>query len=324
MSSKKYVLGFVGIVFGFVFILWGLAWIVPEAAYMDREYAGWQSKKEYVRTAYEREEILFLGDSRMVAAVNPTLLTKPAFNIALNGANPVEMYFTLKNYMDNHPKPLAVFVGFAPEHMTKLDAYKRRNYHFHYFTYDEAMESQKQIFECDQYTREQQNKELVDGLHYFLRLPTRYGNVIIKSRLRRSGEYHKRYKKIMENLGYDEIASDARSNDENWEARQKKLQILNSNDFYLRKIINLCKGNSVPVFILQLPVNPHNYQRIKESGYGEAYAAYMQNLSRELKVSAEYYSPLYPEDCFGDSSHLNSHGTEVYTKELEQRYSIFH
>lgn len=324
MSSKKYVKIFVYTVISCISLLWGLAWIVPESSYMDREYAGWQSKKEYVREIGEREEILFLGDSRMLAAVNPTILSKPGFNLAINGANPVEMYFTLKNYIENHPKPKAVFVGFAPEHMASLDAYKRRNFHFHYFTYEEAMESQRQIFESDHYSKEQQNKELIDDWHYFLRLPTRYGNVIIKSKFKRGAEYKKRYHETMANLGHSVIARGNQNNEPNWEARQKNLQILGSNDFYLRKIIALCQEYNVPVNILQLPVNPGSGQAIKESGYREAYADYMRKIADEFQVAVELYAPLYPEDCFGDPSHLNVRGTEVYTKELEQKYSVFH
>lgn len=324
MSSKKYVKIFVYTVIGCISLLWVLAWIAPESSYMDREYAAWQSKKEYVREKGEREEVLFLGDSRMLAAVNPTILPKPGFNLAMSGANPVEMYFTLKNYIVNHPKPKAVFVGFAPEHMTALDAYKRRNFHFHYFTYEEAMESQKQIFESDHYSIEQQSKELIDDWHYFLRLPTRYGNVIIKSKFRRGEEYKKRYYETMANLGHSVIARGNQNNETNWEARQKNLQILGSNDFYLRKIIELCKGTEIPIYILQLPVNPKCEQCIMESGYREAYADYMRKLADEFHVAVDFYAPVYPADCFGDSSHLNIHGTEVYTKALEKKYSVLH
>lgn len=324
MSSRQYVKYFMYAVIGCISLLWGLAWIVPESVYMDREYADWQSKKEYVRLAGGKEEILFLGDSRMLAAVDPTILPKPGFNLAINGANPVEMYFTLKNYIENHPKPKAVFVGFAPEHMASLDAYKRRNFHFHYFTYEEAMESQRQIFESDHYSKEQQNKELIDDWHYFLRLPTRYGNVIIKSKFKRGAEYKKRYHETIANLGHSVVVTGKQNNEANWEARQKQLQILGSNDFYFRKIIELCKENEISIYILQLPVNPKSEQLIKESGFREAYADYMCGIADEFHVEIEPYPSVYPENCFGDSSHLNAHGTEVYTKELEQRYSVFH
>ncbi|SHE94272.1 hypothetical protein [Schwartzia succinivorans] len=322
MSSENYVRYFIFIVGGFILFLWGLAWIAPESAYMDREYAEWQSKKEYVRQESDKKEILFLGDSRMLAAVDPTLMAKPGFNLALSGSNPVEMYFTLKNYMENHPKPLAVFVGFAPEHLAKLDAYKRRNFHFHYFTYDEAMESQQQIFQSDGYSKEQQNKELIDDWHYLLRLPTRYGRVILKSKLRRGKEYRKNYQEIMGKFGHSQVISAKENNEQNWEAQQKHFRILNSNDFYLKKILRLCEEQLIPAYILQFPVNPRSEHDIEASGYSDAYEEYMRSIMREFRVSVELKAPVYPADCFRDPSHLNVYGTEIYTKDLINRYDI--
>ncbi len=322
MTPKKFVIFFIGSVFGIILLLWGLAWMVPEYTYMDRGYAVWQTKKEHAYHKSDDEEVVFLGDSRMLAAIDPTLLPRDGYNFALTAAGPIEMYFVLRNYLDNYPKPPAVFVSFAPEHLLNIDAYRQKNFQYHFFSFDEAIESQRQIFKSDGYTDKQQNKELVDDWHYFLRLPTRYGNAIIRSRLNRGKEYRKLRNEIMDKHGYIEIASGKRNNEFNWEARQTHFENRESCVFYLKGIIRLCKEKNISVHILQIPINPASEQAIRESGYREEYAEYMRGIMREFEIPTELYAPVYPEDCFGDPSHLNAHGAEVYTNELKQRYDI--
>lgn len=134
MSADRYAKFFIA---GFLLIAlmaafrWVLLWRV-QWTYMDSDFPYWEQQNDYIRAKSDRQEIIFLGDSRTKAAVNPNGFCENAYNLALGGSTAVEMYYSLKRYLKYHPKPEMVIAAFAEYHYSSDEFFKTRNLYLHY------------------------------------------------------------------------------------------------------------------------------------------------------------------------------------------------
>ena len=76
-------------------------------AYMDVEYAMYKQQKDYISKNHDTNRVLILGDSRAKASFMPDVLGEDVYNISLGGISPVESYYMLKEYLENHAGPPA-------------------------------------------------------------------------------------------------------------------------------------------------------------------------------------------------------------------------
>ena len=100
MNSKKFTISIVTILFSLVGIIYATLWILPEKMYMQGEYSAWMQQKEYSSQYHEMSETLLLGDSRMKIDLNALELGDHVYNLSLSGSSPIDMYYTLKRYLD--------------------------------------------------------------------------------------------------------------------------------------------------------------------------------------------------------------------------------
>ena len=185
MNDKLYIKRFfIGTVLGMV-LLTVLIWLIPEMNYFDGEYPSWRQQKDYTHAKGDQAQILFIGDSAFKAAIIPDLIGDDTYNLSLGGAGPIEMYYSLKNYLQNHPKPKKIFISLSPMHFNYLARYRDRALYFHFLSPAEQIESQYNIFKYDDVSIFEIFSLSLENLQFMIKFPTKYFQTIKSSELSR-------------------------------------------------------------------------------------------------------------------------------------------
>ena len=175
MNAKRFSLGIIGFFTTLALAVWLLIWLMPEERYMDGDYSHWIQQRDHVLEDSSQPEILLLGDSTLMIDVKANLFHKDAYNLAIGGATPIEMYYTLVDYLNHHPKPKMVIVAFAPRHYFHLDCYISRDVYFHYM-------SPERIWAANNVLREQDHTDYrLESLEYMLHSPRIYMKRVLKA-----------------------------------------------------------------------------------------------------------------------------------------------
>lgn len=319
MNSKRFTLFIVTILFSLVGIIYATLWILPEKRYMQGEYSAWMQQKEYSSQYHEMSETLLLGDSRMKIDLNALELGDHVYNLSLSGSSPIDMYYTLKRYLDAGNTPQKVYIGFAPTHLTFYENYLSRGLFFHYYSHDEAREINGNILRYD-------GKDYSQEMYkYEWRSPAVYLKTLLRSiKEDRKTANDLTYKEMLENKGTMTLNGIHRKDtpvkpEETKEKNFKPKKVL---DFYMCKLIALCKDRNIPVYVIQLPMGEVGVEILKDTGYMDEYEKYMQSIRDRMDIPVELEIPAYEVKYFADDSHLNKEGQMVFTKEFRQNNNL--
>ena len=291
--------------------------------FFDGEYAMYQQQKDYIYNNDDYNRILITGDSKAKAAYLPALLSDDTYNLSLGGLTPLENYYYLKEYLENHNIPKTVFISFNPYHYMEFDCFWTRSVYFHRLsetdisdTYNTALMYEgsnaiiKDINEFD--------KEASEYKYYSVK---KYGKVFIKSFLK--SRYKKNsdiYNNMYETKGQVYFGILEYCDRCSQEAGVKNFEALDIIDCYLHKTIDLCLEYGVNVIVEIIPMNQASYESCYES-YLTDYSNYMKGLQAEypqITVNTDLY--YYDNEYFGDAAHFNSKGAEKYSKYIKEKY----
>ena len=298
---------------------WILLWRV-QYSYMDDEFPWWMQQKDYVHTKGDKSEVLLLGDSRMKAGIIPSQLCENAYNLAVGGGTSVEMYYSLKAYLKNHPKPEKVIVAFGGFHYQREDCFKTRTLYFHFLPLKEELEAQFISFKLKQTDFPRFRAEIIDTLKYELLFPQKYSGACINSKFQRE-EYSKSLYQNNVNSKGQMFFGTAESAPLNTEANSPQFLPSPRINFYVHKIISLCNEDKIPLFITQLPMN-ENWEKVRETKWYKDFEKYFSDLEAKTGIPVETEIPCYEPECFGDSSHVNLRGAERFTAEIKAKYFL--
>ncbi len=292
--------------------------------YMDIEYPFWIQQKEYILQKGDKQEIIFLGDSACKAGILPWEFGDDAFVLALGGATPIEMEYTLRTYLQNHPKPKQLYMAFSALHYVDHESYRFRNLYFHYFPLKEIFTSQLNIFRLDNVPYPERLELLAEDLQYAFRLPTKYYRTIVDSRLQRGPHNYSLYQKVLHDRGHRLFGTDDYwyKHYQPYEGWLRPCKPRPSIDFYLHRIFALCREQGIPVYLFQVPMHELDYALLEKNGYLKDYLAYFNKLKEEPGITVDAYIPVYTVDHFGDNLHVNDRGARRFTAELKHRLGL--
>ena len=324
MSDRGYVIKFIAITFLNMLLLTLAVWLIPEKDYFDGEYPFWKQQRDYTHTTNDKSQILFLGDSAFKAAVIPDIIGDSAYNLSLGGAGPIEMYYSLKNYLDNHPKPQRIFCSFAPMHFTYLERYRDRTLYFHFLSPQEQIESQLNIFSLDDMPLSDKFLMSMDNWQYMIKFPTKYFRTIKDSELKRGQFNEEQYQQAANERGHMFFGRDPEwFNHYNIHQQLKvDFKLLQVEDFYFRKLLQMCLDNDIKVDFVLTPINQITYSEASKYNYFPPYQEYLQNISKEFNLNIETNLIFYDVTLFGDELHLNEKGAEIYSNNLKRKYHL--
>ena len=106
----------------------------------------WHFIKESIDKKYiiPDSKIIFLGESRLNAAVDFTQIPN-AYSFASGGAGPIELFYILKKYTDNYPKPDTVFLSISPRFLCETFAFYPYALRNEFFNSDDFREIQQHL-----------------------------------------------------------------------------------------------------------------------------------------------------------------------------------
>ena len=293
-------------------------WAFP-MYYMDDEYAMYKQQREYCNTPVAEgemdNEILIFGDSRAKAGFVPKLLSEDAYNLALGGATPIEGYYSLKEYLENHEKPETVVLAYAPMHYMDVDTLWTRTVYFHNIDREDFFEILRTAKGYEKTDKILIDNYLLEYAMYACYMPNKYATALKNSGfVFRHDQTVAKYEDMKANKGHTFYGTAEYSSGVNGEAHEMDFVPSDIIDAYLRKMIGLCEENGIQVMIEQLPMNETSYG-ILQPEFKEHYKSYMMELATaypNVRVAVKPYC--YNNEYFGDADHLNAKGCEVFSK----------
>ena len=297
---------------------------VTPLSYMPAEYAMWQQEKDYVGGRLdssdkeaEDPDILILGDSRAKSGIIPEQLRtdKSVYNMAIGGATPVEMYFALEKYLDNHDAPEQIIMIFAPYHFCQLDNWGQ-TMSFNYLDtadYIEVYRNAYRFGEADKLSA----AKLFDVISYKLYLPNKTMAHLYDAHFFGNKEANmQRYADLCDNRGYTAFGTNDGDDGLNYDTHFDWFDDSKLIGFYFDKLLALCHDNNIELTYVQSPINEASAEVIR----GEFVHGYNSVTFRALdKYGYEYKKerlPVYDNAYFGDANHLNYEGAKKFTGEI--------
>ena len=294
--------------------------------YMDEEYPSWHYTKMVeagkLKPAAGNDVSLILGDSRAMADIIPERLGDSYVNLGIGGATTIEMYYTLKHYIENNGAPKRVFIMFAPFHYSYMDNYKTRTMYFKHLGFFEAMEVYGQgksygaaVF--DDFDR-------FDILSMYSGLPDSYLPALINAKVcGRLDDNRQRYDEQIRNRGQAYYGTADGCDYLNYEASYTQMDRGGEHTLitqYFDRLLKLCADSGTETFVLQAPMNRASWEQL-DAGYVKEYFSYMKKFENDNPgIGFEDEIPCYENEYFGDSSHLNARGAKIYTEQVFDRY----
>lgn len=338
---KRNLLFFLKLIFALlpIIALVTYTWLCP-FGYMDNEYPSWKYSKDVVSgkinpyntdgpTAYlgdiQRGTRVIIGDSRAMADLVPSYFSDDTVNLAIGGGTSIEMYYTLKEYIENVGIPEEAIIMFAPFHYSIIDNFNERTVYFNYLSikelYDLYASAEGAVSET--LIKENYGEDIINAK---LRTPFKFLPALINSKgFNRYSSNKAIYSELVESKGHDQFGEADGCSDLNYETTYEKMHTTGDAvllDMYFGKLLSLCRENKIKVIVSVPPMNYSSYSNLKES--------YILDFSEYL----HYYSCLYPEFTFeenitymddiyfGDASHLNKAGAEKFTQQYCERYGM--
>lgn len=313
----------------FCFILfipfWSLMYFLhnKEMWYMDDEFAAWKQNKDIINSnIYGKEyfRYIILGDSRANGAFQPELLSDDTYNLALGGATPIEMYYTMQTYLESHNAPEKIFIAFGDYHIMAMDCFWGRTMYFNQF-------SDKQVTEVFNTAKQFQEKTIYndnywkDWLCYRWKLPNKYIPALLNSAfVGRKEENETIYAQTINSRGRYIIPNNEYSDGLAQESLFSEFIECKLLTFYYKQLIELLIENKIEVHIERIPYNENTFQAIPDL-MKEQIKDYYEKLKYdypEITVNSEIM--MYENDNFGDAGHLNKIGSKKYSEYIKEKY----
>ena len=307
--------------------------VVLPFGYMDEEYPSWKYTKDIENGREKLSEqgtldaiTLILGDSRAMADFIPEEMDKGVYNLAVGGATGVEMYYTLKHYIENESVPENVIIMFAPFHYTYMDNFWTRTVYFHHLAPGEAIRVYCEGKCLGSNAVCERKKGLSSIISMYLCFPDSYMPAVINSgfigRYRANSEA---YDELALSRGHGLFGTDDGSSELNYEANYTGLDT--ERDYailklYIERLLTLCRVHEIRTILIQPPMNEASFKMLNDD-YISQYSELIESL-KDIYPEAEISSmiPCYDNGLFGDSSHLNEKGAIIFTKEFMNEYDL--
>jgi hypothetical protein len=268
----------------------------------------------------KKSRILFLGDSRLNTDLDVKKIPD-AWSFAAGGSSPVEMYYALKNYMKNYSNPDTVFISFSPR--TLIEAYSFwgysvRNNYFDCNEFGEIYTNLKKVYP----EKVLGNFPYLHYLLYQLKYIEYYQADLSKNHIflgkQKNEQIINHFQ--MEKGGWIYPGLKDSCSGHNYESHLKSFAPSNLLNIYFIMILELCKKENIHVIFDFMPMNESSYRLLNQNFVSE-YKNYINGLAvrfPEFSFSDTVYS--YQDQYFGDASHLNAKGKEIYTNYFLQKY----
>ncbi|MCF6366733.1 MAG: hypothetical protein L3J35_11080 [Bacteroidales bacterium] len=299
-----------------VYLLWFLYIELMPEYYNRPTNTRWHFIKESLKKKHiiPDSEIIFLGESRVNAGIDFTQIPN-SYSFASGGATTIEMYYILEKYCKNYQKPETVYLSISPRFLTEVFAfypYVVRNNLLNYSDMKEICSAlQKNDTTLGSFPKIKFLLNKVDYIEYY-QSDVLYNNVFggHKENLKLINEMIKR-KGGRPHPGLKDSCSAL-----NYETKYNHFKPAVILTVYFKKILEFCKNKNIKLSFFFMPMNESSY-RVLNSKFKKEYKEYISKFQKqypEFNISDSVY--FYPDTLFGDESHLNLKGKQIFTEQF--------
>ena len=312
-----------------------VALYVPLAMYVRDNYPNfgtidyplWEHAFGFARQAPgDNPDIVFLGDSRVLAGVYPRAISPSALSLSLTATAPFANYYLLRTYLQNHLPPRVVVIAFATENL--YQAFMDPGIMYWHLSWAESLEIlMKSARLKDKPWRYPHGRDVSIGLiakdfcdlvlykiFYLPYYPGFFANEI--DRCKQFNEMH--LKGQNESRGFILFGTANGCTNLNRAAGEKETRYSPLVLSYVDATLELCRQKHVPVIFTSMPFGESSYAHLSPEyiqGYAKVTQAFKDKYP-EFEVHTNIN--VLPDQYFGDPSHVNLEGTKIITGNLRQ------
>ncbi len=256
-------------------------------------------------------DYLLLGDSIQKTGINPTLVSPELLALGLPGAKTQGLYLELKRYLRHHRAPKAVFLFIDPDDL-KSAMYVILKY---FVSVPEFMELWPDL------TWEERLNFIS---RYWVSFDQRVVGLDVKAVYPFSNAQF--VSELIANRGYMPSPGSAEPLEDGYfkrtGARVNKSIFISPRDvIYLDKIIKLCDKNKIKIVMLGQLLPKELHDILESTGFNRDYLVFMEAVHEKYpELIFAVPSILYLDNqYFGDPSHVNAEGADLYTRYFKER-----
>jgi hypothetical protein len=312
---------------GVAVVGFSLVWIYAASlpmAFLSLDYVSSRVQKQRLASC-DLGDVAIFGDSRVVAAVAPDLMSVRVSNFGLQATTPVETWFAVQQAMRCPVLPRWVIIGHgahAHSEMVKLWGFDAP---YEFLDLAQREEVRRVAAQLKDVTplEEVPDVGVPAGLldrAFAARFPPLYFASLWQARIGLRWLQNQQWAAALtEARGHCLFARENGSSETAPEAEMQEFKPFPLVDHYFSKTLELLDQHGVNVLYLAPPVNQSTYDRVKPDVAPE-FLNYLQSKAGKLNHFhvAEDVTSCWPDEYFGDGGHLNEVGARKYSAELDQ------
>ena len=299
------------------------------ASLFDGEYGWYRQHQDYAQGHDAPSRVLIIGDSASKVACRPELLSEDTYNFSLQGATPIEEYYTLREYLENHDAPEYLLCMNGPWYFVTDQYFWSRQVYFHILSGDVMEDIEEQLRQTGDFAPfgvSSLGEFQKEAALYRLYAPQKYSVVFLKNLfLALTGRgsraaYEENYEYAAANKGPSSYYQQQNNEAPALVVDKDTFSPSPLIDRYFRALIGLCREHDIQFIFQSVPQNPN----LKDSVSGNwlaGFEAYMEDVrSDHPEISVDASVEWYESGLFSDAWHLNQAGAERYCAELREKY----
>lgn len=322
--------------------------------FFDAEYGWYRQHQEYAEGQDEPCRVMIMGDSAAKVACRPALLSDDTYNFSLQGATPIEEYYSLRTYLENHDAPQYLICMNSPWYFVSDQYFWNRYVYFHLLDGGELRDIGEQLRQTGDYSAlgvSSSGEFRKEAVLYSIYAPQKYSTVFLKNLfLNLFGNGHREayevnYKYVAANRGQSQYSA-GQDNDgavvstdkdtalsrefiDSYYRDQVEQLFVGQDTFspselidrYFRALIQLCLDNDIR-FIFQSPPQNAGSKDGIASEWIAGFEEYMNGIQSDYpEIRMDAAVEWRESEDFSDGFHFNQKGTERYCAGLREKYS---
>ena len=251
-------------------------------------------------------DYLIMGDSVQKTGIRPVKVNDDLLNIGLPGAKPLSQYLLLKRYLEHHDPPKTVFLYIDPE--------DPRDSFYMILRYFVNIPEFIEIFQ-DLTWKERE----IFFLRYLASIDLRKTGLVKRDEFQ--GSNSEFVKTLLDNRGFmpsprSDISLPPNYFEKNTERVTDNITMTERDMKYLDKLMKLLSEHKIDVVFLHF-LEPRGLRvELEETGFNRNYNDFIRLMKRKYPEVYFAKNPILVmgNSLFGDMSHVNARGSEVFTE----------
>ena len=285
------------------------------------------TQRNYLQNDHTSNRVLIIGDSIAQSAYLPEILSDDTYNLGIGNETPVDGYYRLTEYLENHPKPDYILCSYNPIELVKQDAFWTTTMYERGITFEQAKAIVQDARHFNADSGIIRDHMLLQAWAYQYGFHIDSAKMVLKGIAKNATDetcyenYRNQCEWVTAHKGHwKHYMSGGSGTDINGNVANP-FAVTEMGDCYMRKIIDLCQENDITIIMETVPINHSSFAAMIPE-YRNGYESYCRTLAQDypdLIINGQI--AYYDDACFCDSLHFNADGTEKFSYAIREKYS---